>query len=271
MKKSNNLDSEEILMTKLLLCCVIFWYGVFIAVGNAMPKERVPKHPTEDRVKIAIIDTGTEKTEQIKPFLCKGGHISLVDDNPFSDSTGAVDTGQFPLKHGTGIAWLVTQNLDPKRYCILIIKWYDPQGSDIANFANLIFSIKYATEMKASYINLAAGGSANSPMEQRAVEGALSAGIKISAAAGNDGKNLDLDCSWYPACYKLRVDRTNLHIVGSSEFGKSDKSPVRWPYSNQGALVRYYENGTNAGVPANTGTSEAAAVHLNKWIKGEVN
>ena len=235
------------MFTKSILFMTAFWYGMFVSMGSA-------KTLSDDRIKIAIVDTGTDVTEQIKPYLCKGGHISLVDDKPLVDTHVS--------KHGTNIAGLVTQNLDPKKYCVLIIKFYNPDAQDLTNLANVIFGVKYATQMKARYLNLSLFGKLPSNTEEHALRQALASGVKIAVSAGNDGINLDVKCESFPPCYHL--DAKNFHVVG---FTYSDGT--RSATSNYGSVVQFYENGVNQGIPPNTGSSQATAIHLNKWIKQE--
>ena len=226
---------------------VAFWYGLFLSTGFARTAE-------DPRIKIAIVDTGTDQTDYIKPFLCKGGHISLVDDNAL------VDTNE--SKHGTNIAWLVTQGLDSRKYCVIMIKFWDPKKEDNTNLANVIFGIKYATQMKAKYLNLSLFGTLPSATEERALRQALDAGVKVAVSAGNDGNNLDIECKSYPPCYHL--DSTKFHVVGYNQV-----DGTRAKLSNYGSVVQFYEIGINQGVPPNSGSSQATAIHLNKWIKQE--
>lgn len=222
------------------------WYGFFLSMSHAMPPLK------DDRIKIAIIDTGTDLTEQIKPYLCRGGHISLTDKDPLTDN--------HKDKHGTNIAYLVTQNLDPKKYCVLIIKFYDEsKDSGYENLANMIFGIKYAAQLKVDYLNISGGGMAPSDMEARALVQALNAGVKIAVAAGNEKTDLGKTCSFYPACYDFKTP--NFHVVSSSTT----------KLSNYGGVAKFKEDGNEKGIPVNSGSSQATAIHLNKWIRGEVN
>lgn len=203
-------------------------------------------HAAETRIKIAIIDTGYTHSEKVDKYLCVGEHVSFVDDSPFQDTVG----------HGTNIAGLITNGLDPNKYCIVIVKFFKgPKGS-----AKVVESILYALTQKVSYMNLSLGGQRQYEAEKQAIIKALNSGVKVAAAAGNDGKNLDLDCYYYPACYNDVLKNPRFHIVGSNT--------ISWHrYSNYGSIVKYREDGTNKGLPPQTGTSQATAIHLNKWIK----
>lgn len=233
------------MFAKGIFFITMIWYGIFLATSQAGTLR-------DDRIKIAIVDTGTDQTEQIKPFLCHGGHISLVDNNPLIDN--------HKDKHGTNIAYLVTQNLDPSKYCVVIIKFFDPDNkTDYENLANFIFGIKYAAELKVAYLNVSGGGIKPSDMEERAIQQALKAGVKVAVAAGNEKTDLGKTCTYFPACYP--INDSNFHVVSSSTT----------KLSNYGGVAKFQEDGNEKGVPTNSGSSQATAIHMNKWIRGEVN
>jgi hypothetical protein len=71
-------------------------------------------------------------------------------------------------------------------------------------------------------------------LERILIEKALNRGIRVIAAAGNEGANLDKKCSFFPACYDSRIV-----IVGN---GTSLTN--RHPTSNYGKVVSIWYNGT---------------------------
>lgn len=244
----------------------------------------------EKRVKIGIIDTGVDVTQKLRPFLCSSGHISLVDDSSLTDSHYS--------KHGTNVAGLISENLDPEKECLLIIKFYD--DSKKANFfKNVRLSVNYAITQKVSYLNMSLGGDSPISLEKESIKEALEAGIKISVAAGNGeegplkdknnlyvrkdsnfrdsklvkgveyvkaniGFDLDKKCQYFPACYDF--DSKNFHVVGSTTGYKNSYGGIT-SYSNYGKKVTSWEDGTNKGFPPLSGTSQATAIHTGKWVK----
>jgi hypothetical protein len=206
----------------------------------------------ESRIKIAVVDTGlTDPTQRFQKYLCKEGNIDLTGgDNPMSDSS--------LFEHGTNIVGLITKNLDYTKYCVLIIKFYP----SLVPHDNLVpRAVLYAVEQGAAFINLSLGGNAFEEPEYQAIKFAIEQGVNIAAAAGNGALNLNDKCSFYPACYAEMPTMTRIHVVGSNTF-------IGRPYSNFGRVVRYYEDGTNRGNPPLVGTSQATAIHMNKWVRG---
>lgn len=235
-------------MEKMLFAILsLIFASAGVVHGTARVTEsKKPKVTEETRVKIAVIDTGVNVNEKLKPFLCKGGHISLVDDYPLRDANINM--------HGTNVVGLISENLDPKRECILMIKFYkDGLATDF--FKKVRTAVDYAVFREAKFINMSLGGDGASDLEKLAILSALEKGIRVSVAAGNDRRNLDWNCYYYPACY--RFNRTTFHVVGSTT-GK---------YSNFGKKITHWEDGTNVGTPKMRGTSQATATHTGKWVR----
>lgn len=198
-------------------------------------------HPLEARIKIAIVDTGLEVTPEMKPYICEGMSFSLDSSNTFVDSNG----------HGSNVAGLIVEGLDPKKYCIQIIKYRDNIDTYMVAFA-----IRNAVAMGVSYINLSLSGSGSSVVEYLDIMKALQQGVHIAIAAGNQRLTLTKNfCPVFPTCYK--IDNENFRIVGSNTGH----------YGNQGPMIKYWEDGSDKGLPSMTGTSQATAIHMNKWIK----
>lgn len=204
----------------------------------------------ETRIKIAVIDTGVDvMTKDLRPFLCARGHKSFVDKEPLKDE-------QFK-KHGTNIAGLIAQNLDSTKQCLLILRFFKDSK------ASVIPAIRYAIEQKVAFINMSLGGEGSDEREKAAIEEALKKGIKVAVAAGNDGKDLNQECTYFPACYNFPSPL--FHIVGSNTKNAEEKD-----YSNHGEMVKFLENGTKVGTPENTGTSQSTAIHMGKWASGKI-
>lgn len=180
---------------------------------------------------IAVIDTGSNDSSNVIDS------ISLVDNDP-SDKAG----------HGSNIIRQITENNPDAK--IISIKALNDQGE--GNASSVAAAIKYAVERKVSVINLSLSGLASdgNSIVSSAIEEAVSKGIKVVGAAGNN----DRDAKYYiPGSCGSAI------IVGSCDKnGKKNKS------SNYGNTIDYYVNAPS--------TSYAAAImsaYLSKNMKDD--
>ena len=117
-------------------------------------------------------------------------------------------------------------------------------------------------------INFSGGGYDYSKREHDAINLAISRGIKVVVAAGNDGRNMDKSCTYFPACLPKS---SNLFPVGSLDNdGKVLAS------SNRGGPVINWAPGLMqySALPGNrhgtmSGTSQATANYSNKLLGGK--
>lgn len=205
---------------------------------------QVPKTLTtyDYRQKIAVIDTGIEITEKTKPYLCLDNYYDLTN-------TGIADKNG----HGTNIAGIIAKHIDPKKSCLLIIKYYteDSKSVELA-----IKGFEIAKEQKVAIINFSSGGFGKYENEQKAIQKALENRINIVVAAGNYNKNLRKGCDYYPPCYNF--NSKYFHVVGN---GNSEQT--RDQSSNYGKMVTDWRDGVNIegfGIYM-TGTSQSTAVY----------
>jgi subtilisin family serine protease len=132
-------------------------------------------------VKIAVIDSGLSNLDGVK--LCC----------PVKDLTKTGTQSDFE-HHGDNVTHIISDSL--KNYCVYHIKaWGDLKS---VNLADAIFE---AIRANVDIINISGGGAGINKLEKAAIDQALSRHIIVIAAAGNDGKSLDKDCYYYPACY----------------------------------------------------------------------
>lgn len=196
-------------------------------------------------VTVAVIDTGINPAYQSKYKLCRTGHKDFTGTG-LSDNHG----------HGTNIAGLIDLYAAGD-YCIVILKYYDPKnvGSNVHQFEA---ALSYAVNNNYDIINISGGGNNVSNNEIRIMRKAHKNKITIIAAAGNNGDNLDTNCSYYPACHKL----DNVVVVGNG----TTSGPA--PTSNYGKVVDFWENGENrtAGGVTLSGTSQSAAIVSGKFV-----
>jgi len=189
-------------------------------------------------IRVAVVDTGVRQNGD---YLCPTGHVDLTGRG-YYDYNG----------HGTNISGIIHKNNIDRDYCQVILKYTTGIGYEKA-LENTIEAFRLAIEEKVDIINYSSVGDQPNPEEKKMVLKVLDAGIILVVASGNQGYNLDMGCSAYPACYDERI------IV----VGRDPKY-----YGNFGSIVDYYINGTNQtgfGVTM-SGTSQSTAVMTGKLI-----
>jgi subtilisin family serine protease len=144
-------------------------------------------------LKIAVLDTGVQADH---PDL--NGRVLAGFDFVNNDANPADDEG-----HGTevsGAAAAITNNSTGVagaawNASILPVKVLDSIGS--GTDANIASGIAWAVNHGANIINLSLGGPGDDPVLKSAVLNAITAGVVVVAAAGNNGANTP----FYPAAY----------------------------------------------------------------------
>lgn len=233
----------------ILYAMVITLVSVFaLVISNLLINAVFGQTFKEKRSKIAIIDTGIKEKNQLKRFMCSEGHKDFT-------GTGLVDREG----HGTNIAGIIAKKMDPTKQCIVVIKFFDPLAQN--QTTALLQSFRWAYQQNVKFVNYSGGGAGKNSAEEEAIKKLLDANVVVSVAAGNDSKNLSLDCYYYPACYAFQ--NKNFHVVDNGQGSYRSRS------SNWGGPVTDTENGENVegeGIIL-TGTSQATAVLTGKLIK----
>ena len=198
-------------------------------------------HAQTKMIKIAVIDTGLD-FKDTKINICDYGHADFTGQG-LQDVDG----------HGSNISSLIDTYAENTSHCQFIIKYYDKRGY------NFVAALEYAIKLKPDVINISTVGTEPSAQEAQLIKLALDEGIIIVAAAGNDARNLDLKCNYYPACSDKRV----------VSVGNLINPFRRNPNSNYGGRVTAWEIGTDitAGGYTLSGTSQASAIRAGKLIK----
>lgn len=214
---------------------------------------------TDKRIKIAVLDTGRPTGFDLLPYLCEDGHTDFTGEG-IDDKHG----------HGTNVTWLITRGLDPKKFCVVSLRYYSNGAVAFNNLHNEIRAVKKAIQLKVKYLNLSGGGEEPSENEYKVFAEALDAGIHITVAAGNNGYDLsNKQTQYYPACYYYRflpLIRDNFWVVAN---GKDTTHFL--PSSNRNGPVRAVKDGFRQG-PEDykmSGTSQSSAMFLNELIKRE--
>ena len=210
---------------------------------------------------IAVIDTGFGYLGYGKEAkLCPFGHRDFTETKLYSGTKNPY-TPIVPIDvngHGTNVVGIIESYARAAHinYCILVLKYYVSTCSN--NMTATILSLQEAIKLGANYINYSSGGTDPSNQEKFEIERFLNGGGIFVTAAGNQGANLDLRNSLYPAMYDKRIV-----VVGMLE-----KNGVQSTISNYGKVVNRWEIGRNV-VGYNiirTGTSQATAVAMGKIV-----
>lgn len=175
---------------------------------------------TGQGVKVAILDTGIDKSHPDLSSNVKGGYSVFTDaanSNPYNDVHG----------HGTHVAGTVAalnNNIgvigvayDAELYAVKVL---DNYGS--GSYAGIAQGIEWAVNNGAQIINMSLGGSSSSTILENMCNQAYNSGVLLVAAAGNsgryDGKG---DTVGYPAKYDsvmavAAIDSSNTRASFSS-------------------------------------------------------
>jgi len=206
-------------------------------------------------VRVAVLDTGVD------PVIPQLPGYDFVEDDPAPQDA-------FPGGHGTGAAGLV-EEVAPQAG-ILPVRVCDAQG--VCRASRVVRGVCWVVQNRQgpTVLNLSLGG--DTPVEalKLALQAALSQGIPVAAAAGNQG------IYGSPAHYPAAFDLPGLVAVGALD---RDLSPA--PYSTRGAYVDLSAPGTDlecvipgGGQGECTGTSFATplvAGAMALWLSAQPN
>jgi subtilisin family serine protease len=197
----------------------------------------------ELRVKVAVVDTGINKTKEMEPYLCVGTHYDVT-------GTGIKDTHG----HGTNIAGIIASKINPKTTCILVVKYFFESGNK-HNFDNEMNALELVLkEENVKFVNFSSGGPSKHWKEKELIEKIIGKGIYFITSSGNSGVDLLRDCIYYPACYQFL---SKYFRVVANGTGPNKRNPL----SNYGGPVTDWRNGLNRtgfGITM-SGTSQSAA------------
>lgn len=222
-------------------------WGLFqVQAANSSTKSAWDKTTAKPEIKIAVLDTGIEKTH---PDL----ENNIVGEKNFSSSPDVNDHDG----HGTQVAGVIAaigNNASgiagiAYKASLLNVKVLNDDG--FGTYANIADGILWAANSGAKVINLGLGGSSDSDLLKDAVNYAADKGAVVIAAAGNYGANSPV----YPAEYD-----TVLSVAAA------DDSDSRLPSSNYGPSIKVaapgnkiYSTDRNNSYTYGSGTSFAAA------------
>jgi subtilisin len=175
---------------------------------------------TGSGVKVAILDTGIDKTHEDLSANVKGGYSVFTDaenSDPYNDGNG----------HGTHVSGTVAGlnntlgvigvAYDADLYAVKVL---DNGGS--GSYAGIAEGIEWAVNNDMDIINMSLGGSSDSSILEEWCNTAYNSGLLVVAAAGNSGnKGGKNDSVGYPAKYEsviavAAIDKNNNRASFSS-------------------------------------------------------
>jgi subtilisin family serine protease len=243
---------------KIALICIILAQVAFVGRSNrywgnrAYSVERSPSI-VDNRAYIAVIDSGLQPDPYFQPYLCLTGHKDFTN-------TGLNDY----IWHGTAIAKLITYGMNPKTQCLLIVKYYDPLGSNLENLLKAFEHVLTFNNVK--YLNFSGGGTVYDEKEDILIAKLLNKGIKVIVAGGNEGMNFDKDgCQYFPAC-------TNKNHPNMYPIGNCDKNGIYASSSNYGGPIKHCRDGYRIKIDGKyiSGTSVSTAIVTSELIKKDI-
>ena len=264
-------------MKKLLIFTNILLIAILSLQLSNQAEEREIASAEDSRQIIMVIDTGLNMTKEIEPYVCEAGHKSYIfGQKALEDHNG----------HGSNVAGLIAKGMNPKKQCLVIVKFWDQDMNGVDTIELVREALRYAIALKPAFINMSLTGRTPDHLEMRYVNKLISMGVNIAVAAGNENRDLDKSCRSFPACYK--INSPHFRVVGSNTVRleplsrtiilKGPRQEVRrvngkyykvFRYSNYGKRITNWENGTLVGSPKMTGTSQATAISMSKWVQGK--
>jgi hypothetical protein len=193
------------------------------------------------RIPVTVIDTGINIDANLRPYIC--------ETKDFTGETMVDLSG-----HGTNVAGLIVQGLDPSKVCLKVYKFF-LEKDDGRNLARFKHTLHHTLENRPEYLNLSLSGAGYDREENYLLGRLTDLGTRVVVAAGNEAQDLERKCWIYPACHNIS---TNFIVVGAKALWSNKKGPV--DYYGTGGLHCYKSI-------CKQGTSQETAIYLNKVLK----
>lgn len=194
------------------------------------------------QIHIVLIDSGFPNFKtNIK--LCNGMN-SVIDltDSDIYDKIG----------HGTNLLGIIEKELKNIDYCVTVIKIYK-EDSDRSRFKDHLQAYKWASILtNVDIVNYSSSGIYRDKHEEFLINQLILKNILFITSAGNDSKNLDIECNVFPICY-------NLNIIGVGNGSNINRHAYT---SNYGKVIKAWHNGNYVrgnGITM-SGTSQATVI-----------
>ena len=185
-------------------------------------------------VKIAIIDTGidydnTNLRNNLITIDLNGVLIPASKRNFGVDDSHNSKMKRRPIDyhgHGTHIAGIIHE-INPAAK-LLSIKYYNVEATEEENLKATVKAIYTAIKAEVDIINYSSGGEGYSQEEYKALSLAKEKGILVVAAAGNFGKNIDVEPSaYYPASYNLNNIVSVINLNKQNQLHRTSNFGIR--------------------------------------------
>lgn len=158
-------------------------------------------------IKVAVLDTGINTTNTDLRNMNVTGYNVIANSTNYADDHG----------HGTMVTSVIAAQMNNSfgfagiapDVSFLAVKVMSSSGT--GTYSDMIKGIEYAVNQGASVINMSIGGRTASSALQTAVKNAVSRGVTIVAAAGNEGSSTVS----FPAAYPEVIGVGAVDIYGS--------------------------------------------------------
>jgi hypothetical protein len=180
--------------------------------------------------------------------MCEYGHSDLTGKG-LQDRHG----------HGTNVAGLILKDINPKRVCIKVVKYFNKNDTEQERIEVVPKILSRLSESDYLLLNFSGNGVAPLSSEETSLRLALGRGAYIVVAAGNESMDLSKRCESYPACYRSLQKYEGFRVVTDNGLQAA----------NKGGPAKYSENGRGQCYKdiCLNGTSQSTAIHTNKLLK----
>lgn len=215
-------------------------YGIHL-LGSAQLR---PFIDSSRAIKVAVIDSGIDKTHPDLVGVYKGGKDFFANDDDPNDENG----------HGTHVAGTIAATDNEfgvvgmaSKIELYALRALGGQPSPSGAVSGIIKAIEWAVENKINVINLSLGAESGSQLYKEAFDKASDAGVLAIAASGNDG----LDFVSFPAAYPTVI-----------AVGAISENQAIAEFSNKGAELRLVAPGVGVLSTLPAGTGQVAEIRL---------
>ncbi|MGE7622415.1 S8 family peptidase [Viridibacillus sp. NPDC096237] len=218
---------------------------------NLLKTSNAQKLAGKNQVKVAVIDTGIDRNH---PEL-KGSILSSTNTiNPMNPTTADI--------HGTHVAGIIAAKkdngiggygLNPNAKILSYDVFDGDQFTLDYTIANAILK---AVDQGANVINMSLGGGVPSSVLEAAVEKAISSGVVVVAAAGNQGSDMPVYPAKYEGVISVGSVNSDKKLSEFSSYGAS--TDVVAP--GDSVYAPYYDTQKGSSFAKLSGTSMASPV-----------
>ncbi|WP_050616485.1 S8 family peptidase [Bacillus testis] len=169
----------------------------------------------KNQVIVAVVDGGVDMNHpDLKNILLPGYNAANPANQPLADSHGTHVAGIVAAEKGNGIGGHgIATNVK-----ILPVDVFD---GFIATDATIAEGIMYAVDHGAKVINMSLGGYGDSPIMREAVAAAISKGVTVVAAAGNDNSDMVSTPAGYEGVISVGSLNSDRKLSSYSNYGPS--------------------------------------------------